>query len=153
MSALRKRAAAGPVPWCGAAHHDVGGHLVQLGTILLWGTDIDVFRHQLRLAEELGYSAIGVGDSPAAWQDMYVSLAVAALETEHWPGSPPPLATEPRPRRGGYSFVRNMRTAAASIAEPKTMVISASVQIDSSTPKRVIPGALGIMTRRTGSTA
>lgn len=54
---------------------------MQLGTIALWGTDIDRFRGQVRLAEELGYDLIGVGDSPAAWQELFVSLTVAALET------------------------------------------------------------------------
>jgi alkanesulfonate monooxygenase SsuD/methylene tetrahydromethanopterin reductase-like flavin-dependent oxidoreductase (luciferase family) len=45
---------------------------------LLWGDDLAGFQSRLRLAEELGYEVIGVGDSPAAWHEMYVSLAVAA---------------------------------------------------------------------------
>lgn len=52
---------------------------MRLGTILLWGEDLSNFRDQVRLAEELGYAVIGVGDSPAAWNEMYVSLTVAAL--------------------------------------------------------------------------
>ncbi|MBZ4521853.1 LLM class flavin-dependent oxidoreductase [Mycobacterium avium] len=52
---------------------------MKLGTILLWGDDLSRFRHQLGLAEELGYDVVGVGDSPAAWNEMYVSLTVAAL--------------------------------------------------------------------------
>jgi alkanesulfonate monooxygenase SsuD/methylene tetrahydromethanopterin reductase-like flavin-dependent oxidoreductase (luciferase family) len=55
--------------------------MMRLGTILLWGDDLAGFQRRLRLAEELGYGVIGVGDSPAAWHDMYVSLAVAAQET------------------------------------------------------------------------
>jgi alkanesulfonate monooxygenase SsuD/methylene tetrahydromethanopterin reductase-like flavin-dependent oxidoreductase (luciferase family) len=55
---------------------------VKLGTILLWGDSLAGFREQARLAERLGYSVIGVGDSPAAWHEMYVSLTVAAVETE-----------------------------------------------------------------------
>jgi alkanesulfonate monooxygenase SsuD/methylene tetrahydromethanopterin reductase-like flavin-dependent oxidoreductase (luciferase family) len=55
---------------------------VELGTILLWGDDLSRFRDQVRLAEQLGYVVIGVGDSPAAWNELYVSLTVAAGETE-----------------------------------------------------------------------
>ncbi|WP_432194234.1 LLM class flavin-dependent oxidoreductase [Streptomyces sp. bgisy027] len=54
---------------------------MRLGTVVLWGDDIADFRRQVRLAEDLGYEVIGVGDSPAAWHDMYVSLTVAAQET------------------------------------------------------------------------
>lgn len=56
---------------------------MRLGTILLWGNDLSRFRQQVRLAEELGYSVIGVGDSPAAWNELYVSLTVAAGEARH----------------------------------------------------------------------
>jgi 5,10-methylenetetrahydromethanopterin reductase len=52
---------------------------MRLGTILLWGEDLEGFRQHVRLAEELGYDVVGVGDSPAAWNEMYVSLTVAAL--------------------------------------------------------------------------
>lgn len=54
---------------------------MELGTIVLWGDDLSRFREQVRLAERLGYSAIGVGDSPAGWHELYVSLTVAAAET------------------------------------------------------------------------
>jgi alkanesulfonate monooxygenase SsuD/methylene tetrahydromethanopterin reductase-like flavin-dependent oxidoreductase (luciferase family) len=54
---------------------------MKLGTILLWGNDVSQFRRQVRLAEELGYEVIGVGDSPAGWNEMYVSLTVAAVES------------------------------------------------------------------------
>lgn len=54
---------------------------MQLGAILLWGDDLELFRSRVRLAELLGYGAIGVGDSPAAWHELYVSLAVAGMET------------------------------------------------------------------------
>jgi alkanesulfonate monooxygenase SsuD/methylene tetrahydromethanopterin reductase-like flavin-dependent oxidoreductase (luciferase family) len=66
---------------------------VKLGTILLWGDDLDGFREELRLAEELGYEVIGVGDSPAAWHEMYVSLTVAALETQR--ATLTPMVTTP----------------------------------------------------------
>jgi 5,10-methylenetetrahydromethanopterin reductase len=32
----------------------------------------------VRLAEELGYDVVGVEDSPAAWNEMFVSMAVGA---------------------------------------------------------------------------
>jgi alkanesulfonate monooxygenase SsuD/methylene tetrahydromethanopterin reductase-like flavin-dependent oxidoreductase (luciferase family) len=51
---------------------------MKLGTILLWGDDLAAFRRQARLADELGYDVVGVGDTPFSWHDMYVSLAVAA---------------------------------------------------------------------------
>jgi 5,10-methylenetetrahydromethanopterin reductase len=54
---------------------------MKLGTILLWGDDVSQFRRQVRLAEDLGYEVIGVGDSPAGWNELYVSLTVAALES------------------------------------------------------------------------
>jgi alkanesulfonate monooxygenase SsuD/methylene tetrahydromethanopterin reductase-like flavin-dependent oxidoreductase (luciferase family) len=53
---------------------------VRLGAIALWGADVGDFRAQARTARELGYEILGVGESPAAWQDMIVSLAVAAGE-------------------------------------------------------------------------
>jgi 5,10-methylenetetrahydromethanopterin reductase len=61
---------------------------MRLGSISLWGEDVDDFRREIRLAEELGYDVIGIGDSPAAWQDAVASLTVAALET-----TKPTLAT------------------------------------------------------------
>jgi alkanesulfonate monooxygenase SsuD/methylene tetrahydromethanopterin reductase-like flavin-dependent oxidoreductase (luciferase family) len=51
---------------------------MRLGAILLWGEDLADFQRSLQLAEDLGYDVIGIGDSPAAWHEMYVSLAVAA---------------------------------------------------------------------------
>src|SRR5438105_9368575 len=55
---------------------------MRLGCISLWGDDLGAFKRQIRLAEELGYDAIGIGESPSAWQDMCVTLALAAQETE-----------------------------------------------------------------------
>ena len=54
---------------------------MRLGSVSLWGQDVEAFRKELRLAEELGYEVLGVGDSPSAWQEMFVSLAVAAQAT------------------------------------------------------------------------
>jgi 5,10-methylenetetrahydromethanopterin reductase len=56
---------------------------MRLGSILLWGDDVSRFRREVRLAEDLGYDVIGVGDSPAGWNELYVSLTVAALDSTH----------------------------------------------------------------------
>jgi alkanesulfonate monooxygenase SsuD/methylene tetrahydromethanopterin reductase-like flavin-dependent oxidoreductase (luciferase family) len=51
---------------------------VKLGIIHLWGDDLAGFRADLRLCEELGYDYIGIGDSPAGWHELYLSMAAAA---------------------------------------------------------------------------
>src|ERR1700674_4761241 len=58
---------------------------MRLGSISLWGDDLEAFRRQLRLAEELGYDAIGIGESPSVWQDMGVTLPLARQETSRAP--------------------------------------------------------------------
>ena len=55
---------------------------MKLGIISLWGDDIEAYRAQVRLAEELQFGLIGVGDVPHAWQELYISLTIAALETK-----------------------------------------------------------------------
>jgi alkanesulfonate monooxygenase SsuD/methylene tetrahydromethanopterin reductase-like flavin-dependent oxidoreductase (luciferase family) len=55
---------------------------MRLGAIVLCDDDVPAFREQVRLTEELGYEVLGIGDSPAAWQDLLVSLTLAAQETE-----------------------------------------------------------------------
>lgn len=59
------------------------GNEMNLGTILVWSNDTKEFRRTVRLADNLGYSVIGVSDSPAHAQDMCVALTVAAMETDH----------------------------------------------------------------------
>jgi 5,10-methylenetetrahydromethanopterin reductase len=66
---------------------------MRLGTIMLWGDDVSEFRRQVQLAEALGYDVIGVGDSPAAWHDLYVSLTVAAMASER--ATLTPMVTTP----------------------------------------------------------
>lgn len=83
---------------------------MRLGTIALWGRDVATFRRQVSLAEELGYDLIGVGDSPAAWQDLFVSLTVAALETRS--ARLTPLVTTPHLRHPAVTA-----RAISSIAE------------------------------------
>jgi len=55
---------------------------MELGSISLWGEDLEAFRNEVRSAEELGFTLITVGDSPAGWHELYTSLAVAAYETK-----------------------------------------------------------------------
>lgn len=55
---------------------------MRLGSASLWGNDLAAYRRELSLAEELGYELIGVGDSPSAWNEMFMSLAVAAEVTQ-----------------------------------------------------------------------
>jgi len=54
---------------------------MELGSISMWGPDLEAFRAEVRAAEELGFGLITVGDSPAGWHELYVSLTVAGLET------------------------------------------------------------------------
>jgi 5,10-methylenetetrahydromethanopterin reductase len=54
---------------------------VKLGACHLWGDSLEDFRGDLRLAAELGYGIAAVGDSPAGWHEMYISLAIAAQES------------------------------------------------------------------------
>jgi 5,10-methylenetetrahydromethanopterin reductase len=79
---------------------------VRLGTILLWGEDVEEFRRQVTLAESLGYDVIGVGDSPAAWNELYVSLTVAALASSS--AIVTPMVTTP--------FLRSPTATAAAIS-------------------------------------
>lgn len=53
---------------------------MRLGSCHLWGDSLEDFRSEIRLAGELGYEFIGIGDSPAAWHELYLSMGVAAQE-------------------------------------------------------------------------
>ena len=55
---------------------------MRLGAIHLWGDDLAQFRSDVTLSEELGFEVVGIGDSPAGWRDMDVSMTVAALDTK-----------------------------------------------------------------------
>lgn len=66
---------------------------MKLGTCSLWGGDLAAFRAEVRLAAELGYAVIGVGDSPAGWHEMFVSLTLAALDAPN--ATITPLVTSP----------------------------------------------------------
>ncbi|HEY3850859.1 MAG TPA: LLM class flavin-dependent oxidoreductase [Steroidobacteraceae bacterium] len=54
---------------------------MKLGACHLWGESLDAFRSDLRLASELGFAVAAIGDSPAGWHEMYISLAIAAQES------------------------------------------------------------------------
>ena len=51
---------------------------MKLGICSLWGPSLAEFEAQVRLASELGYELVTVGDSPAGWHELYVSLTLAA---------------------------------------------------------------------------
>jgi alkanesulfonate monooxygenase SsuD/methylene tetrahydromethanopterin reductase-like flavin-dependent oxidoreductase (luciferase family) len=53
---------------------------MRLGSCHLWGDDLAEFRNEVRLAGELGFEVIAIGDSPAGWHELYVSMMVAAQE-------------------------------------------------------------------------
>ena len=54
---------------------------MRLGAIHL-ADDLARFRREVALSEELGFEAVGVGDSPAGWRDLDVSMTLAAVETK-----------------------------------------------------------------------
>jgi len=53
---------------------------MRLGSCHLWGDDLGEFRREIRESSELGFEVIAIGDSPAAWHDLYLSMLVAAQE-------------------------------------------------------------------------
>lgn len=79
---------------------------MKLGTIIEWLSDISEFRHQVRLADELGYDIIGVGDTPARAYELYVSLTIAAEESRH--AILTPLVTTP--------FLRHPAVTASAVS-------------------------------------
>ena len=56
---------------------------MKLGACHLWGDSLEAFRSDLRLAAELGFGIAAIGDSPAGWHELYISLAIAAQESAH----------------------------------------------------------------------
>lgn len=78
---------------------------MKLGICSLWGESVDAFREEVRLASDLGYDLITVGDSPAGWHELYVSLTLAALEAPH--AMLAPLVTSP--------FMRHPLVTAAAL--------------------------------------
>lgn len=66
---------------------------MKLGICSLWGPDLEAFRAEIRLASELGYELVTIGDSPSGWHELYVSLTIAALEAPN--ATLAPLVTSP----------------------------------------------------------
>ncbi|HVV30495.1 MAG TPA: LLM class flavin-dependent oxidoreductase [Mycobacteriales bacterium] len=66
---------------------------MKLGICANWGEDLDAFRTEIRTAAEHGYQVVGVGDTPAGWHDMHVSLTLAALDAPE--ATITPMVTSP----------------------------------------------------------
>lgn len=54
---------------------------MRLGAIHL-ADDLARFRREVALSEELGFEAVGLGDSPAGWRDTVVAMTLAAVDTK-----------------------------------------------------------------------
>jgi len=79
---------------------------IKLGIVSNWGLDLEAYRAELRTAKECDYSVIGVGDTPAGWHEMLVSMTVAAYEA---PGlTLTPMVTAP--------FMRHPLTSASAMS-------------------------------------
>lgn len=78
------------------------------GAILLGGQDFTVLRDRARLAEELGFDLVGVGDVPMHYRDVNVCLAVVAEATSRIRLGP--MVTNPVSRHPGV-----VASAAASL--------------------------------------
>ena len=53
---------------------------MKIGICSMWGNRLDDFRAEIRAASDLGFELVTVGDSPAGWHEMVVSLTIAAQE-------------------------------------------------------------------------
>ena len=53
---------------------------MKLGICSLWGTSLDRFREEVRLASDLDFDLITIGDSPAGWHEMVTSMTLAAQD-------------------------------------------------------------------------
>ena len=53
---------------------------MKLGICSMWGTSVDLFRSEVRLAADMGFDLVTVGDSPSGWHEMVASMTIAALE-------------------------------------------------------------------------
>src|SRR3546814_10001797 len=46
----------------------------------MWGPSLQSFREEVKLASDLGYDLVTIGDSPAGWHELYVSMTLAAID-------------------------------------------------------------------------
>jgi len=84
---------------------------MKLGVEHMWGASLEDFRAEVRLSGELGYDIIGIGDSPAAWHDLYVSMTIAAMETERaiiTPFVTGPFLRHPLTVANGFSSLQDL---------------------------------------------
>ncbi len=79
---------------------------MKLGICSMWGPNLESFREEVRLASDLGFDLITVGDSPAGWHELYVTLTLAALDAPN--ATLAPLVTSP--------FMRHPLVTAASLS-------------------------------------
>lgn len=56
---------------------------MKIGISHMWNNSLDDFLAGLRLSNQLGYEIVGIGDSPAGWRDLYISLTLAVMEAKH----------------------------------------------------------------------
>lgn len=66
---------------------------MKIGICSMWGNRLDDFRAEIRAASDLGFELVTVGDSPAGWHEMVVSLTIAAQEAPE--AQIAPLVTSP----------------------------------------------------------
>ena len=78
---------------------------MRIGAIHL-AEDLAQFRREVALSEELGFEAVGVGNSPAGWRDLHVSMTLAAVDTKRAIISP--MITSP--------FLRHPLVSASAIS-------------------------------------
>src|SRR3546814_18498849 len=57
-----------------------GSESMKLGICSMWGPSLQSFREEVKLASDLGYDLVTIGDSPAGWHELYVSMTLAALD-------------------------------------------------------------------------
>src|SRR3546814_5911637 len=71
-----------------------GSESMKLGICSMWGPSLQSFREEVKLASDLGYDLVTIGDSPAGWHELYVSMTLAALDAPT--ATIAPLVTSPR---------------------------------------------------------
>jgi alkanesulfonate monooxygenase SsuD/methylene tetrahydromethanopterin reductase-like flavin-dependent oxidoreductase (luciferase family) len=79
---------------------------MKIGLCSNWGADIALFREEMRAAARHGFDVIGIGDSPAGWHDMFLSMAIALDEVPNAIVSP--MVTAP--------FLRHPLVSASAIS-------------------------------------
>lgn len=119
---------------------------MRFGTVCLWRGDVDAYIAEVELADSLGYDMICGGDSQSVYREVYVGLAVAALNTDR--ARLGPMVTNPITRHPavtasaiatiddlsggrailgigtGDSAIRNLGERAASLADLRAYVVA-----------------------------